>query len=107
MRSKADMQEHMPFALLFSLTFAAAFVWIYSQGRSTRPWPGQGIRFGVAIWAISRAPLYLTNYTIQPWPGMFVAKILAWELVAAVALGILIAALSKSDATARERAAGP
>jgi hypothetical protein len=98
------MQAHMPFALLFSLTFAAALVWIYSQGRSNRSWLGQGIRYGVAIWAISQVPLYLTNYVIEPWPGMFVTKILAWELIASVVLGVVIAALSKSDPAASERA---
>src|SRR5215471_1593617 len=61
MRSQADMQAHMPFALISSLCFSAAFVWIYAQGQSTKPWLAQGLRFGVAIWAISSVPLYLTN----------------------------------------------
>jgi hypothetical protein len=58
---------------------------------------GQGIRFGLVIWAVAMVPLYLTNYTIQPWPGIFVAKILAWELVAMMTLGIFVAALAKND----------
>jgi hypothetical protein len=41
--------------------------------------------------------LYLTNYTIEPWPGIFIAKILTWELVAMAVLGVLTAALAKSD----------
>jgi len=101
MRNKAEMMAHMPFALISSLVFSGAFVWIYSQGRSAKPWLGQGMRFGVAIWAISSVPLYLTNYTIEPWPGSFVAKLLAWELVAAVILGVLVAALGKNDGVAR------
>jgi hypothetical protein len=100
MRDKADMQAHMPFALISCLAFSGAFVWIYSQIRGTRPWPAQGIRFGLAIWAVASVPLYLTNYTIEPWPGIFVAKILAWELLAAVGLGMLTAALAKGDGTA-------
>jgi hypothetical protein len=104
MRSKADMQAHMPFALMNCLVFSAAFVWIYSQGRSARPWLGQGIRFGVAIWAIASMPLYLTNYVIEPWPGIFVAKILAWEFAAAVILGIIVGALARHD-VARTQAA--
>ena len=97
MRSKSDMQAHMPFALINSLVFSAAFVWIYSQGRSASPWMGQGIRFGVAIWAVASVPLYITNYVIEPWPGIFVVKILAWELVAAMVLGILVAGFAKND----------
>ena len=98
MRSQEDMQAHMPFALISSLCFSAAFVWIYSQGLSAKPWLGQGFRFGVAIWAISSVPLYLTNYTIEPWPGVFITKILAWEFIAMITLGIIIAALAQGDA---------
>lgn len=97
MRSKADMLAHMPFAAINSLCFSAAFVWIYSQVRGGGAWFVRGILFGLAIWAISDVPLYLTNYTIQPWPGIFVAKLLAWQLCAVVALGIFIAALAKND----------
>jgi hypothetical protein len=104
MRSRADMQAHMSYAVINCLCFSAAFVWIYSQGRSARPWLGQGIRFGLAIWAVAYVPLYLTNYTIEPWPGIFVAKILAWELVAAVILGILTAALVEADPRAEDGA---
>ena len=99
MRSQADMQAHMPFALISCLCFSAAFVWIYSQGQSAKPWLGQGLRFGIAIWAISAVPLYLTNYTIEPWPGMFVTKILGWEFIAMMTLGIVIAALSRAGQT--------
>ena len=97
MRDKADMQAHMPFAFISALCFSGAFVWIYSQGRGGRFWLGRGVRFGAAIWAVASVPLYLTNYTIEPWPGVFVAKILAWELVAMAALGGLTAALAKGD----------
>src|SRR5580704_3409040 len=79
MRDRADMQAHMPFALVNCLIFSAAFVWIYSHLRSAGAWLGQGIRFGLAIWAVAYVLLYLTNYVIEPWPGSFVAKILAWE----------------------------
>jgi len=105
MRNKADMQAHMPFALISSLVFSGALVWIYSQGRSVKPWLGQGIRFGIAIWAVASVPLYLTNYTIEPWPGIFIAKILAWEFFAAMIVGILTAALAKADPELQGRSA--
>jgi hypothetical protein len=97
MRDRQEMMRHMPFALLSSLIFSAAFVWIYAHGKSAKPWLGQGVRFGIAVWAISTVPLYLTNYTIEPWPGIFVAKILGWELVAMVLLGIVMGGLSRND----------
>ncbi|HEY6370795.1 MAG TPA: hypothetical protein VIX37_09465 [Candidatus Sulfotelmatobacter sp.] len=97
MRNQADMQAHIPFALISCLAFSGARVWIYSQGRNPTSWLGQGLRFGVAVWAIADLPPYLTNYTIEPWPGIFIAKILLGELCAAMILGILTAALAKGD----------
>jgi hypothetical protein len=105
MRSKQDMQAHMPFALISCLCFSGALVWIYSQTRNSKPWLGQGVRFGVAAWAIALVPLYLTNYVIEPWPGVFVAKILAWEFVAVLILGVLTARLAKNDSVAWARSA--
>ena len=104
MRDKADMQAHMPFALVSCLCYSAALVWIYSQLRSRGPWLAQGIRFGIAVWLVANVPLYLTNYTIEPWPGIFVVKILTWELLAAIILGTLTAAMSKGDLPVREHA---
>jgi len=100
MRSKQDLQAHMPFALISCFCFSAALVWMYSQGRNSKSWLGQGMRFGAAVWAIASLPLYLTNYVIEPWPGAFVAKILAWEFVAMLVLGVLTARMAKSDSVA-------
>ena len=100
MRSQQDLQAHMPFALISCFCFSAALVWMYSQGRNSKSWLGQGMRFGAAVWAIASLPLYLTNYVIEPWPGAFVAKILAWEFVAMLVLGVLTARMAKSDSVA-------
>lgn len=100
MRDKADMQAHMPFALINAFLFSGALVWIYSQMSTARPWLAQGLRFGIAIWLIADVPLYLTNYTIEPWPGVFIAKILVWQFVAAMVLGLLIAVMAKRDRSA-------
>jgi hypothetical protein len=97
MRSKQDMQAHMPFALISCLCFSGALVWIYSQTSSSEAWLMRGARFGIAVWAIATIPLYLTNYVIEPWPGLFVAKILVWELIAGLTLGVLTAGLARND----------
>lgn len=97
MRSKADMLAHMPVALINSLIFSAAFVWVYSQLRPAGSVAIRGVRYGMAVWALATVPLYLTNYTIEPWPGVFVLKILLWEFCAAILLGFLVAILSKND----------
>jgi hypothetical protein len=56
MRSKQDMQAHMLFALISCLCFSGALVWIYSQTKSSKAWLQQGVRFGVAVWAIATYP---------------------------------------------------
>jgi len=106
MRSKADMQAHMPFAMISALCFAAAFVWLYSRGaKSAKLWLSQGLRFGVAVWALASVPLYVTNYVIEPWPGVFIVKLLGWEFIAAIIMGLIVAALSKNDDSVTDRSA--
>jgi len=65
-----------------------------------------GYRFGLAVRAIAAVPQYLANYTIEAWPGVFVAKILAWEIIAALGPGAAVATLSKNDGAAQLRSAG-
>jgi hypothetical protein len=60
-------------------------------------WLGQGVRFGIAIWAVVSLPLYLTNSTIEPRSGVLAAQILAWGLVATAASDPLRAASAKGD----------
>jgi hypothetical protein len=97
MQSHEDMRAHMPFALISCFCFSGALVWIYSRGRNSKSWIGQGIRFGVAVCAIASVPLYLTTTSSNRGRGAFIAKILAWELVARLVLGILTAKLAESD----------
>src|SRR5262245_56260218 len=100
-RSKADGQPRLPLALISCVVFSTAFVWMYSQGRSATPWMGQGLRFGAAVWAIASVRLYLAHYLTESWPGPIIAKVLAWEFIAALVLGLIIAGMAKDDGPAR------
>ncbi len=100
-RSEAEQQTHYPWLLLAFLFYSFALVWIYAQGNSGKAWLGQGIRFGIAVWALASAPTYLINYSVAPWPGEIIARQIAWDLAASVVNGVVIAALSKNDAAAR------
>jgi hypothetical protein len=42
MQSREDMQAHIPFAQIGCLCFSGALVWMYSQGRNSKSWLGQG-----------------------------------------------------------------
>jgi hypothetical protein len=76
------------------LSFALAMVWIYSRGIESRPWPGQGFRFGLAVWLLFSVPLYLVYYlAIEPWPGSIVAAQIGSELAEMIVLGLAAAAI--------------
>jgi hypothetical protein len=55
-----------------------------------------GIVFGVFGWAIGQVPLWLLWYAEQPWPDSLVVKQLALELVAAVVVGLVVAAIVRT-----------
>jgi hypothetical protein len=105
MRSDAEAQTHLPWMLLAFFIYSAAMVWMYSQGHTGKPWLGQGLRFGGAVWAIASVPMYLINYAVEPWPGLIVTKQLCWDFIAVMLLGLLIAALSRKDAVRAVNAA--
>ena len=93
LRTQDDANAHFPFMLLNFLFFSLAFVWIYAHGVEDKPWIGQGIRFGLAVWLLTSVSTYLTYYAVQPWSGGIVAKQIGYELVRALVLGLVAAAL--------------
>ncbi len=93
LRPEADAQAHMPFMLLSFLTFSLAFVWIYARGVETKPWVGQGFRYGLAVWLIASVARYLTYFAVQPWSGAVVGMQIGFELVMTLLLGLTVAAI--------------
>src|SRR5712692_7932406 len=39
-----------------------------------KPWAGQGLRFGLAVWLLWAVPIFLIQYAGQPFPGSMIAK---------------------------------
>ncbi|MFQ5694736.1 MAG: hypothetical protein ACE5HB_01975 [Terriglobia bacterium] len=93
LRAQEDAQAYFPYMLLSLLFFSLGFVWIYAQGVEQKPWLGQGIRFGLAVWVITSLAWFLTYYAIQPWSGSVVARQIGYELVEKLLLGVCVAAL--------------
>ena len=75
------------------LAFAVASVWLYAHGVEDRPWFGQGVRFGIAVWLVLSVPSFLIEFATQPVPETLVWKQLAYEFVNKVVLGIVTAAI--------------
>lgn len=80
------------------LAFAVGSVWVYSHGVEDRPWLGQGLRFGLALWLILTLPSFLIEYATQPVPETLVFKQIAFELVNKLVIGAVIAAMVRSPA---------
>jgi hypothetical protein len=105
MRAPEDANRHMMFMQLANVVSALAIVWVYAQGLSDKPWLGQGIRFGIALWALTSVHMFLINYTVQPFPGMLVAKQVAFEFVGVTLLGVVAAAVYRREGAARQASA--
>ncbi len=90
-------QPLMPFLLLGNASFSLAFVWIYAMGVSAKPWVGQGVRFGLAVWLLWAVPIFLIQYAGQPFPGSMIGKEIGLELLDMLILGLITAALYRKQ----------
>ena len=86
-------QEKMLFINLAYLSFAIGSVWIYTKGVENKPWLGQGIRFGIAMWLILAIPSFFIAYAVQPVPMTLMTKQVLFEGVDKILLGIITAVL--------------
>jgi hypothetical protein len=83
----------MPFIILAYLSFAIGSVWLYAHGVEDKPWLGQGVRFGIAMWLVLTIPSFFIAYAVQPIPVLLTAKIVISEGINKVVLGIITALL--------------
>lgn len=90
-RPEAEAQQYFPFMILAHVIMAGAFAWIYSRGVEAKPWLGQGIRFGIAVAALSVIPTYLIYYVVQPMPGAHVVKQIVFDTILVMILGAIVA----------------
>ncbi|HZZ94718.1 MAG TPA: hypothetical protein VFE23_19310 [Usitatibacter sp.] len=101
-RAETDAQAYFPFMLLAHVFMAVGITWLYRVGRSDRPWPGQGLRFGLAISLYAVVPTYLIYYAVQPLPPALVAKQIVFDTIAAVILGLVAAAVNRDPAVSKD-----
>jgi hypothetical protein len=91
MRSEEEAQRLMVWMLIAHVIMAGAFVWIYSRGKESKPWLGQGLRFGLAVALLAVVPIYLIYYVVQPQPGMLVAKQIVFDTILTLVVGAVAA----------------
>lgn len=99
-RPEAEAGQYFPLMILAHVLMAGAFVWIYRQGVASRPWLGQGLRFGAAVAAMGVVPTYLIYYVVQPMPPALVAKQIVGDGLLVLVLGAVTAALNRPAAAA-------
>jgi hypothetical protein len=100
-RTDADAHQHFPYMLLAHVLLAGAFVWIYARGVDAKPWPGQGVRFGIATALLTIVPTYLIDFVVQPMPAGLVVKQIVFDGGLMIVLGLLVAWLYRGGAAAR------
>jgi len=93
LRTQEDQQKYFPYMIVANIVYSLALAWIYAQGVNDRPWLGQGIRFGLAVWLMTAVPVYLTYYAVQPWPEAVIYKSIGFDLVRVTLLGVIAAAI--------------
>ena len=90
-RTAADTRFFVIFAGY--LVFAIGSVWLYSKGVEDKPWLGQGLRFGFAIWLVTSVTGFLIEYATQPIGETLLYKQLGYELINKLILGAVTAAI--------------
>src|SRR2546423_10814775 len=100
-RAPDDAKAHFPFMVAAQVVMAIGWTWIYRMGRENKPWLGQGIRFGIAVALICTIPTYLIYFAVQPYPSDMVALQIAYDTIASVILGIVVAAVNRDALSAR------
>jgi hypothetical protein len=91
MRSESAQQQLFGFMILAHVIYAVGFCWIYARGREAKPWLGQGFRYGLAVATVTVIPTYMIYYVVMPYPSDIVAQQIAYDTIATVVLGIVVA----------------
>ena len=98
MRPLDEQEGLFPFMLLAHALMAGAFVWIYQRGMEDKPWPAQGLRFGVAIAIMAPIPTYMIYYTVQQTPVMLAVKQSIGDSIVVIIVALAVAFLNRKTA---------
>jgi hypothetical protein len=100
-RTQADQAGLFPYLIIAHLVFGLALAWVYVQGKTAgASWLGQGVRYGIAVAALTVVPMYLIYYAVQPMPGAVVAKQIVFDAIVMLLLGIVVAYLNRAPGEA-------
>lgn len=96
-RPQESMLSHLWAVYVANLILAGAAVLIYSRGVESKPWLGQGFRFGILLALVTAVPQSLIQWVVLPVPYQLAAQWIVGESVLAVLVGILAAAICRPE----------
>jgi hypothetical protein len=100
-RTPEQAQPLMGIMMVANLAYAIGVTWIYRMGRDSRPWMGQGLRFGLALATLTTIPTYLIYYVVTPMPSDLVAQQIVFDIVANVVVGLVAAFINRDPVAVR------
>ncbi len=99
-RGKEASMALFHWMVIAHILMAGAFTWIYARGVESKPWLGQGLRFGFAVAMLCVVPIYMIYYVVQPLPGMLVVKQIVFDTGMTLVLGAVVAFLYRGQGRA-------
>lgn len=84
--------------LLGTLTYAIGVVWIYTRGVESKPWVGQGLRFGFFLALITVVYDSSAAWNMMPVPGSLIVNWIIGEGLLCIILSLVIAAICQPKA---------
>jgi hypothetical protein len=98
MRPQSEAHSLMLYMIVAQAVFSIAFVWVYLQGRSDRPWLAQGLRYGIAVAALTVIPTYLIYHVVTPVPLGVALKQIVLDTIRVLLMGIAVAWINRAPA---------
>ena len=95
MRPPGEAQQIIGYLILAQAIFGAAFAWVYYQGKEDKPWLMQGIRFGLAIAALTVIPTYLIYHVVTPVALAVAIKQIVLDTIRLLLMGIVLAWINR------------
>jgi hypothetical protein len=92
-RSQEDATSRVWAMLLSVLIYVIGAVWIYAHGVESKPWIGQGIRFGILLAMVTVVYGSLSGWVILPISPMLVLKWIVGESLLSLLFGVVVAAI--------------
>lgn len=94
-RQGADAESHFLVMLAAHLFIAIGFTWIYLRGSESKPFLGQGLRYGLAVAVLTTIPTYLIYLAVQPMPEALVVKQILFDTVSMLIMGVVVAWINR------------